>query len=608
MLNQLELRGRFDRRIIIFTAFALLLLIILLGRLIDLQWIHHEGFSTRAENNRINVVPVLPTRGEIFDRNGHGLAINHVSYQVEVIPERVQDIASTLRTLATFLHWDDAKQKRLALRIKRSRSDRPVLLDDKLGWKQVAPLAARLHRLPGVDVQAGTHRFYPYGKMTSHLIGYLSLAQPDDLKKGYLANELVGRAGIEIRYESRLHGEPGAQREEVDALGRRVRVLERTPPRMGENLHLSLDTDLQQAASNALGGRTGAVVAMDVHTGEVLVLLSQPGFDTNRFITGLESEQWNAWLRDKRKPLLNRTIQSAYPPGSTFKPITAFAGLRHNIPLATGTTNCPGYLELADRKLRCWKRSGHGHIDLHRSIVESCDVYFYELGDQLGIESLSEEAELWGLGHRTGINLPGESRGMIPSIGRNGLIEQARLHPNWKHRKWFRGETMIAAIGQGAVNVTPLQMARMTAAIANGGQLLKPRLERGLEPDIERVIPLKPEWLAKVHRAMRDVVANVHGTAHSSLSRMPWAMAGKTGTAQVIAMAQDDETPDEPLYDRHKDHAWFIGYAPYEQPRIAIAVFVEHGGHGGSAAAPVAGAIVQALAAKEKQMAASETP
>lgn len=607
MLNQLELRGRFERRIIIFTAFALLLLAILFGRLVDLQWLRHEGYSMRAESNRINILPVLPTRGEIFDRNGMGLAVNHVSYQVEAIPERVQDMATTIRTLATFLHWSEAKQKRLLTRIKRSRSDRPVLLDDKLKWAQVAPLAARLHRLPGVDVQAGTHRYYPYARMTSHLIGYLSLARPEDLQHGFLANELVGRAGLELQFESRLHGKPGAQREEVDALGRRVRVLERTPPKMGENLHLSLDIDLQRAASEALGGRTGAVVAMDVRTGQVLVLLSQPGFDTNRFITGLESEQWQAWLRDRRKPLLNRTIQSAYPPGSTFKPITALAGLRHHIPLATGKTDCPGYLELADRKLRCWKRSGHGHIGLHRSIVESCDVYFYELGDQLGIEDLSTEAELWGLGHRSGIDLPGESRGMIPSIGKNGLIEQARLHPNWKHRKWFRGETMIAAIGQGAVNVTPLQMARMTAAIANGGQLLKPQLERGLPAEIQRQIDVDPAWLHTVQGAMRDVVADPHGTAHASLANMPWPMAGKTGTAQVVAMSQDDQESDVPLYDRHKDHAWFIGYAPYDKPQIAIAVFVEHGGHGGSAAAPVAGAIVQALALKE-QAEAKVTP
>jgi len=599
MLNQLELRSRFERRILIFTLFALLLLIVLFARLIDLQWLRHEGFSIRAEHNRVNVVPVLPTRGEIFDRDGRGLAVNHVSYQVELIPERVQEMDATFQMLADILHWNDAMQQRLRNRIKRSRSDRPVLLDDKLSWQQVAPLAARLHRLPGVDVQAGTHRYYPHPLLTSHLIGYLSLARPEDLQQGFLSNELVGRAGLERHFEKRLHGVPGAQREEVDALGRRVQVLERTPPQMGENMRLSIDIDLQQAASDALGRRTGAVVALDVHTGQVLVLLSQPGFDSNRFITGLESELWQTWLLDKRKPLLNRTIQSVYPPGSTFKPITALAGLRQGIPLATGTTTCPGYLELADRKLRCWNRSGHGHIGLHRSLVESCDVYFYELGDQLGIEHLSEEAELWGLGHRTGIELPGESRGLIPSIGKNGLIAQAREHPEWRNRKWFRGETMISAIGQGAVSVTPLQMARMTSAIANGGLLLKPQLESDLPPEVMRTIDVDPRLLDKVRSAMRDVVADQHGTAHASLSGMPWPMAGKTGTAQVVAMAQDDEDTSVPLYDRHKDHAWFIGYAPYDHPQIAIAVFVEHGGHGGSAAAPVAGAIVQALARKQ---------
>ncbi|MDX8402478.1 MAG: penicillin-binding protein 2 [Mariprofundaceae bacterium] len=594
-MRQLEVRRRFESRLLVFQGAAVLILLILFGHLAHLQWIEHRKLALQADQNRINILPVLPLRGEILDREGRGLAVNQVAWQVLMIPERVTDIRATLDRLAAMLDWSEHKRAVIGQRIRRSRPDRPVLLDDKLRWRTVAPIAARLHRLDGIDVHAGPFRYYPEGALTSHLIGYLSLARKADLERGRLATEFVGRSGAERAFDDLLRGRPGIQREEVDARGRRVAVLDRTPPQQGATLRLALDLDLQRAAARALGARTGAVAVIDIHTGEILTLLSQPGYDTNRFITGLESDQWQAWLSDPRKPLLNRVIQAVYPPGSTFKPITAFAALRASLPLATGRTTCPGYLELADRRLRCWKRKGHGTIDLHRALVESCDVYFYELGDQLGMAAISEEAARWGLGQPTGISLA-EARGVIPAT-------QPRLtrllHDTKAQRmKWFRGETMITAIGQGAVAVTPLQMARMAGAIANGGLILKPRLRAGQPPEVLRRVDIPAEALTVVRRAMREVVSDPHGTAYHALADAPWAVAGKTGTAQVVAMAQDEEAARTDT-DTPRDHAWFIGYAPYRQPRIAFAVLVEHGGHGGSAAAPVAAAIVRAAAGKE---------
>jgi len=589
--STLEVRNRFERRLLFLRVIGIALLLLLAGRLMDLQWLQYEGLFLQAEQNRVNVTPVLPTRGEIVDRNGHGLAVNRISWQLTLIPERVEHMDALLTKLQRMLRWDSAQAQHIRSRIRHARADRPVLLADKLTWKETAPIAARLHMLSGVDVRVGTHRFYPYGKLASHLIGYLSLVGPRDVRAGFLSTEKVGRSGAEHLFEARLHGTPGAQYEEVDAHGRRISVFKRKPPITGSQVRLSLDIGLQQAAAKALGTRTGAVVVLDVQTGAVLTLLSQPGFAPNRFITGLEAKQWKTWVHDEQHPLINRALQAAYPPASTFKILVSLAGLQHHAPLALGFTQCPGYLELADRTLRCWKKRGHKRVDLHKAIVQSCDVYFYHLGDQLGMQAIHDEAELWGFGQPTGIRLTPEVDGDIPGVVRRR---------GGRTRKWFRGETMIAAIGQGSVNVTPLQLARFAAAVANGGKLLAPHVQAGLPPDVLRVIDIKPQYLDMVRKAMRGVVTEQHGTAHAYLYKLPWQVAGKTGTAQVIAKAQDDEKlskSNRTVENRHKDHAWFMGYAPYKSPRIAFAVFVEHGGHEGSAAAPVAAAIVRAMAA-----------
>jgi len=576
-----DIRGRFERRVVLLYFVAFLFLLLLMLRLADLQLFQYEGLFLQGEHNRINVLPILPTRGEIVDRFGKGLAVNRVSYRATIIPERVPDMGQTLNEVAGILQWKDRQLIRVKKSLVNKRADRPVLIANRLTWGQAAPLSAHLHRLPGVDVQAGTHRYYPHSALTSHLIGYLSSANAQDIEQGFLSIEKVGRSGAEKTFEYRLHGKPGAQYEEIDALGRRVSVLRQTPPVMGNRVSLSLDLDMQEAAALALGDRTGAVVVMDIHTGEVLTLLSQPGFDSNKFILGLEEEQWRAWLEDERRPLLNRATQSVYPPASTFKLLVGIAGLKYHLPLVDHTVFCPGYLTVGKTTFHCWKKTGHGRKNLHDAIVQSCDVYFYNLGKQLGIDRLRSEAVEWGFGRPTGIQLQSEAAGLAPGFG----------------RKWFMGDTIIASIGQGRISATPLQLARFAAAIANGGLLLKPQLEKGKPPEVVQRMEISPEHLNRIRKAMRDVVANHHGTAHATLSHLPWKVAAKTGTAQVIALPQNKKK-EHATVDWHKDHAWLIGFAPYEDPRIAFAVLVEHGGHGGSAAGPVAAAIIQAAAGK----------
>ncbi|MDQ6996383.1 MAG: penicillin-binding protein 2 [Mariprofundus sp.] len=595
-----EVRHRFDVRMLFFYAVVPLLLGLLLFQIMRLQWFEHDKYMLQSEQNRLNIVPILPVRGEIIDAQGKKLAINRIAYRVSLIPERIEHLDKTLNTLADMLAWTSAKLRLIRKRIKRTRRpDRPVLLDDKLQWFQVSPLVARLHHLPGVDVAAGSYRQYPYAELTSHVIGYLSLARESDLNAGYLPTEFIGRTGIERSFEKILHGHPGHQREEVDSRGRRIAVLKRTPPVMGKQIQLALDVDVQQAASDALGDRTGAVVVMDVRSGGIIAMLSKPGYDTNRFITGLESRQWQSWLNNPEKPLLNRATQAAYPPASTFKLVTALAGLKHGVRLANGSTTCPGYLKLADRKLHCWKHWGHGKVSLQKALIQSCDVYFYKLGDQLGMAAISHAASDWGLGEKTQIDLSSESPGVIPT--QSPYMMAAIKDSHSKRKKWFRGETMITAIGQGALTTTPLQIARLAAAIANGGKVLKPQLLAGAPVEILHQVAVKPANLRKIQKAMRGVVTNVHGTAHRALSHAAWNAAGKTGTAQVVKMAKRDGqgANQKELIRRHKDHAWFMGYAPYKHPKIAIAVFVEHGGHGGSAAGPVAAAIIEAMARKE---------
>lgn len=589
MNPHIETRQQFEYRIIVFHIFATILLLLLFARMANLQLVQHEGLHLQAEQNRINVVPVLPVRGTIVDRNGQGLAINRISYRIEILPERTASIDHTLNMLNANLFWSKHELQKIKLRVSRSRKDRPVLLQDKLHWNRIAWLLPRLHHYPGLNVQVGTHREYPFAELTAHAVGYLSRVRDRDLIRGFLPNEYVGRSGLERVFEHELHGTLGSQQEEVDVHGRRVAVLAQQAPVMGKRVRLSLDVRLQQAASDALGERTGVVVVLDVHSGEILTLLSKPGYDTNQFSQGLSQVQWSAWLNDKQKPLLNRAVQAAYPPGSTWKMITAMAGMRQNNALIRRKVRCLGYIELADRRLRCWKRRGHGHVNLHDALMHSCDVYFYELGDKLGMKPIIEEAQLWGFGQYTGLALPPESRGHLPLA--------KRINSRGRARNWFRGEVMISAIGQGLITTTPLQVARFAAALANGGDILKPQILAGQKIEIERHVDLPKKSLQQIRQAMFDVANTPGGTAYGYIHDAAWPIAGKTGTAQVVAMSQSEKKySDKGVRQEHRDHAWFMGFAPYDKPKISFAILVEHGGHGSSGASPIAKAIVNAMA------------
>ena len=585
----LEPRRRFERRLWLARALVVGLFAVLLAREVQLAWMEHARFARMAAHNRVRLVPILPVRGEIFDREGRGLAVNRTAFRVVITPEIAGEKAQeVLNVVARALGWGDARLARMRARMARARPDRPVLLADRLAWGKVAWLAARLHRLPGLGVEAAPYRAYPAGPVAAHIVGYLSLAGPEDLRRGYLATEYVGRTGAERRFEARLHGRLGWREIEVDARGRRVAVLNETPPTRGQDVRLALDLEVQRAAWQALGPREGAVVVLDVQTGDVIAMVSRPSFDPNAFVGGLRWEQWQALRRDPRKPLMNRAYQAAYPPGSVFKVITAMAGMRAELPLVHQRITCTGAIHLADRDLRCWRKEGHGRVGLVRALVESCDVYFYLLGDALGMERLSEEAARWGLGEKTGIPLAGEQAGVIPAK-HPYLTRLFHRKLRGRRRNWYRGETMITAIGQGAVTATPLQIARLMAALANGGKLLRPKLALDAAPRVMRTISVPFGALARLHRALRGVVADPRGTAHAAFLHVPWPVAGKTGTAEV------DKAHDVA-------HAWFAGFAPADRPRYAFAVIVERGGHGGAVAAPVAAAVVRALARMEARL------
>ncbi|MDQ6961088.1 MAG: penicillin-binding protein 2 [Mariprofundaceae bacterium] len=569
----------FEHRIALFYMILIVVIGLLALRMVQLQWVQHEQYSLQADDNRLNTIPLLSVRGEISDRNGKPLAINQTSYQLVVIPERVKDKKKLLAELSPWFQWDEKKQLRLLRKVKKDRADRPVILENKLDWEHIAPIAARLHQFPGLDVQVGTHRYYPYGFLVSHLMGYLSKTQKKHLDMGMLASEKIGSTGLERVWESSLHGQLGNQLEEVNARGRRIQVLDSKAPVMGSHVRASIDIELQQTAAAALGERNGAVVMMDVHTGEVLVALSMPSFDNNAFIQGFSHKQWKRWMDDERHPLLNRTTQAVYPPASTFKMLTSFAGLRHAVPLSHSETTCAGYIQLKTRRLRCWNRYGHGHVDMAKALMQSCDVYFYELSKQIGNQKLHDEALMWGFGEKTGIAIP-ERKGSVPRV------------------KMYQGELMIAGIGQGSVTASPLQVARFAAAIANGGKVLRPQLQAGVKPEIIRQVDVSQASLDKVRKAMRTVVSTRGGTAYRVLSDTAVSVAGKTGTAQVVAMSQKSRKAKKNQLNHHKDHAWFMGYAPYENPRIAFAVIVEHGEHGGSTAGPIAKQVINHWAEK----------
>ena len=599
-----------QRRLILSAVIVLVLMSVVLGRLYVLQVVEHEHFSTLSNSNRVRLKALPPTRGLIYDRNGVVLADNLPAYRLEIIREQVSDLDDTLQRLSEYVEISDRaiKKYRQSSRRRRPYESVPLLLN--LSDEELARLAVNLHKFEGVEINARLTRNYPLGKHAVHALGYVGRIDIKDLNEldeaNYAGTSYIGKLGLEKFYENDLHGIVGFQRVEVNASGRTIRVLDESPPISGHNLHLTIDSNLQRLAEDLFKSESGSVVAIDPNNGEVLALVSMPSFDPNLFVNGISIKDYKLLQDPRRRPLFNRALTGQYPPGSTTKPFYGLAGLEYSVTGHKKTTFCGGYYLLPneERRYRDWKKRGHGKTDLHKAIEQSCDVYFYNLAYSLGIDRMSEFMKQFGFGKRTGIDSTSERPGLMPSR-------------DWKRRArgmpWFPGETLITGIGQGAVLVTPLQLASATGALAMKGKRFKPHLVKTIEfpadsyeldikPEVSGVYKLKKEinW-QHVINGMKSVVHGIRGTAHRIAKGLEYKIAGKTGTAQVFGIAQDAEYEEDKVAKKLRDHALFMAFAPIDNPQIAVAVIVENGGHGSSVAAPIARKMLDAYLLTDAQ-------
>lgn len=591
------------RRLVLSAAFIFVLITLVLGRLYVLQIVDYDHFSTLSDSNRVRIKALPPTRGLIFDRNGVVMANNLPSYRLEIVREQVDDIDLTLRQLGRYIDFTDQDLKRFKEASHRRRPFESIPLKLNLDDTEVARLAVNLHQFEGVEINARLTRNYPQGEHAVHALGYVGRVDVADLNEvdeaDYAGTSHIGKLGLEKYYEDELHGRVGVQQVEVNARGRTLRVLSETPPVQGNNLYLTIDSNLQKAAEQAFGDYTGSVVAIDPTNGEVLALVSMPTFDPNQFVNGISVDLYGELRDSPRRPLFNRALSGQYPPGSTTKPFFGLAGLETNTINTSKKVFCRGFYLLPneERKYRDWKKEGHGSVDMNTAITESCDVYFYDLAYSLGIDRMSSFLAEFGFGVKTSIDSTGERPGLMPSR-------------EWKQREqgmiWFPGETLITGIGQGAMLVTPLQLANSTAALSQKGKRYRSRLVRAIDSrqtDFVREIPpevvgdyqLKREqnW-RHIHKSMVNVVHSIRGTAQGIRQGVKYKIAGKTGTAQVFGIAQDEEYDAENVAEKLRDHALFVAYAPAEKPRIAVAVIVENGGSGSAVAAPIARKVMDA--------------
>ncbi|RJQ45974.1 MAG: penicillin-binding protein 2 [Nitrospiraceae bacterium] len=572
-----------DKRISIAFSLVLFILAILVIRLWHLQIIKGSEYKRLDERNRSRVIDIIAPRGVIYDRNGNPLVKNVLSFNVSMVSEDMPKDAETLAELGRLVGLETEQLIKLA-KASTSPYENIYLMRDA-SFEEVAKVEARKIDFPGLQVEVSSSRGYLYGQTAAHVLGYLGIPTQKQLESpeysGIPKQAFIGQFGIEKRYDRILRGIAGKKVVEVDALGNMIRSVRIQKPVRGKDLTLTIDVNVQMEAEKALQDKTGAVVAIKADTGEVLALASAPSFDPNLFVGGISYDHWKMLIEDSRKPLMNRAIQNQYPPGSTFKTVTALSALEKGIIDEDTTFFCGGSLFFG-RTFRCWKDGGHGRVSLHRAIVESCDVYFYEVGKRIGIDTLAQYASAFGLGTPTDIELDGEASGIVPSTA-------------WKLRtkkeKWYQGETLNTVIGQGYLTVTPIQMARLMAAAVNGGKLFKPHLVHGEHEGAEYKIAadIRPEYTEFVKKALLGVVYEGGGTARAARSDIV-SIGGKTGTAQVIGGA----VKEKDLPDHYKDHAWFTAFAPEYKPEIAVSVFVEHGGHGGSAAAPIARKVIEA--------------
>ncbi|MET3716635.1 MULTISPECIES: penicillin-binding protein 2 [Pseudomonas] len=586
-------------RVVVGAAAILVLICVLIARLYFLQVIQYEYHSTLSENNRVHVQPIPPTRGLIFDRNGVVVADNRPSFSLSMTRERSGDWRQVLDTIVEVLELSDEDRQLFERRMKQGRRPfEPVPILFELNEEQIARVAVNQFRLPGVEVVAQLVRHYPQGAHFAHSVGYVGRINEKELKTldpvDYSGTHHIGKTGIERFYEPELHGTVGYEEVETNARGRVLRVLKRTDPKPGKDIVLSLDIKLQEAAEEALGGRRGAIVAMDPRTGEVLAMVSQPSFDPNLFVTGIGFQAY-ADLRDSiDRPLFNRVLRGLYPPGSTIKPAVAIAGLDSGVINAGSRVFDPGFYQLPnyDHKYRNWNRTGDGWVDLDTAIMRSNDTYFYDLAHKLGIDKLDSYMGQFGIGQKVSLDMFEESPGLMPSR-------------EWKRKTrrqaWFPGETLILGIGQGYMQATPLQLAQATALVANKGKWNRPRLARTIEgaPPVDEnpmpdIVLRNPSDWGKVTHGMEMVMQGARGTARKAAIGAKYRIAGKSGTAQVVAIRQGEKYDRSKVQERHRDHALFVGFAPADNPRIVVSVMVENGESGSGVAAPVVRQIMDA--------------
>lgn len=603
----------FRVRALLAVLVVIVLTSLLVSRLGYLQIVQHDLYSTRSEKNRVRVEPLPPNRGLIYDRNGTLLAENRPTYNLTLVRERVDDLDDTLALLVDLLELPEEEIEAFQVRSRqRQRPFQPALLMSDLSEEQIARLAVNRHRLPGVEVEAQLLRYYPNAEVMAHALGYvgrINAEELQDLDPGhYAGTHFIGKTGVERFYETELHGEAGLRKVETNARGRVLRELGRTDPVPGANLTLTLDRSLQMLAYELLDGRRGSIVAIVPNTGEILAMVSTPGFDSNQFVTGIDVASYRALQEDIDLPLFNRAIRGHYPPGSTIKPFLALAGLVEGVITPDSTINDPGFYQLPNdsRRYRNWLRWGHGRVDMERSIAVSNNTYYYTLAHDLGIDKLHERMTNFGFGQRVAHDVQGESTGLMPSR-------------DWKRARfnqpWYPGETLSVGIGQGYWQVTPLQLASATAALANRGHWVKPRLalrigEEPVPAELPDTLPdiqlANDNWWDRVYSGMEKVLSGSEGTARRTGVGLEYRMGGKSGTAQVFSLGQDQRYNAEELEERLRDHALFMAFAPIEEPKIAVSVIVENAGGGSTHAAHLARAMTDAWLLEDEAPEAEE--
>ncbi len=582
------------RRSLIMALIKFLLLLAIIARLYYLQVYQADRYKTLADENRISTRLLVPPRGIIYDRNGIVIASNQQNFQALIVAEQAPNVQETLDAFKKIMPLSEAEEEKVKKDLKRNRSFVPIKIKDNLTWEEVSKIQLNAPDLPGIVIDEGLSRYYPYGASMAHFLGYVSSVSDKDVKDDPLLEVpgfKIGKSGIEKYFEKDLRGESGNLKLEVNAYGRIMKEIERVDGTPGKDVQLTIDARLQQKAFDLFGEESGAAVLLDVHTGEILAFVSAPSFDPNMMTQGLSQEDWNALLKNERNPLTNKAISGQYSPGSTFKMIVAMAALEAGVIKPETKSYCAGKMSLGNHTFHCWKKQGHGHLNVVEALQHSCDIFFYETAQKLGIEKIAEMARRFGLGSKIDIGLENEKAGLIPD-------------KEWKLRRfgepWQQGESLISGIGQGYILTTPLQLATMTARLVNGGYEVKPtflKISNGDKSKIKKM-DVSQANLELMKEGMYAVVNKPGGTAFmSQFNYHGEKMGGKTGTTQVrrITMKERREgiKKESELPWRLRNHALFVGYAPHDNPKYAVAVLVEHGGGGSSVAAPLAGKILK---------------